>query len=298
MEPFQAAMGPPRPQNFHTVSLGLLVLLPTIVFLVISFFMVYLSHSAQVAIWVAVTIFFLISLIFMSARKQGVQNGPNFWMNLGLLCFLATLMATILGVYNWRSHAARYWAYVGQRHYTNVLPSEPALSHIDAGSISFSSDAHLDFASAGSYRDGDRVFCVAPVVGTAPQSVVNYWAAGVGCCREGGNFTCGSAQSSEARGGLTYLWAGRFASQSLGGFRHAAREAAQRRGLTSSKDALFLMWSDDLDLAQRAFWNDGIHFLVCSCAIYASVSLSIGAALHCCRRNPARSKLDDARLTY
>lgn len=291
-------MGPQRPQNFHTMSLGLLVLLPTCIFLLISFLMMYLSHSAQVAIWVAVAVCLLVSLIFMSARKTNLRDGPNFWLNLGFLCLLATVAATAVGVYNWRSHAARYWAYQGQRSYSNVLPGEPALSHIDAGSISFSADARLDLAGATGRRADGRLLCVAPVMGSAQQQVVNYWAAGVDCCLPSGNFTCGAAGSSEARGGVVYLRVGRFANADLDGFRRAAEEAAAARGLTSSPDALFLHWVEDAEQAERTFWNDGIHFLVLSIIIYSAFSATIGTMMHCCRRAPAKSKLEDGRLTY
>eukprot|EP00408_Alexandrium_pacificum_P028763 CAMPEP_0171207670 /NCGR_PEP_ID=MMETSP0790-20130122/27692_1 /TAXON_ID=2925 /ORGANISM="Alexandrium catenella, Strain OF101" /LENGTH=280 /DNA_ID=CAMNT_0011673241 /DNA_START=187 /DNA_END=1029 /DNA_ORIENTATION=+ len=280
------------------MSLGLLVLLPISMFLVISFLMVYLSHSAQAGIWLAVILFSLISLIFMMARKRNTRDGPNFWLNLGLLCFLATTIATILGIYNMQNHTSRYWAYTGQRSYSNVLPSEPALSHIDAGTIFFSADARLDVARSAGYSSGEHIFCVAPVLGTAQQSVVHYWAAGFDCCRTSGNFTCGPVTKPEARGGLVYLWTGHFASPHLDDFRRAAKEAKRAFGLEPSPDALFLDWSDDPDQSLQAFWNDGIHFFLCSVVIYTSFSLAIGSALHCCRRGSPRTKLEDARLTY
>jgi len=295
MEPLQASMGPQRPQNFHTISLGLLIMLPTLMFLIISFFMVFLSHSAQPVIWITVAAFTLVSLIFMNARKNGVRDGPNFWLNLGFLCSLATIASTAAGVYNWRSHTARYWAYAGQRAYSNVLPSVPALSHIDAGSIAFSIDAHLDLTRAASYSGDGRLFCVAPVVGAAPQTAVNYWAAGTGCCGQGGNFTCDAAADQQARSGLVYLQVGGFKSHDLDSFREAVQVASAAHGLTSSADALFVRWIEDPEQAQRAFWNDGIRFLVCSIIIYFSFSITTGTMLHCCRRTPGKSKLEDRR---
>eukprot|EP00413_Alexandrium_margalefii_P030233 CAMPEP_0204562516 /NCGR_PEP_ID=MMETSP0661-20131031/33796_1 /ASSEMBLY_ACC=CAM_ASM_000606 /TAXON_ID=109239 /ORGANISM="Alexandrium margalefi, Strain AMGDE01CS-322" /LENGTH=166 /DNA_ID=CAMNT_0051570007 /DNA_START=172 /DNA_END=668 /DNA_ORIENTATION=+ len=164
---------------------------PIFIFLMISFFMVFLWQSAQSVIWIAVAVCFLASLVLMNARKTSMRDGPNFWFSLGCLCFLATAASTAAGACNGRRHVAHYWAYAGQRSYSNVLPGEPALSHLDAGSVAFSADARLDFARATAYAGGGRRFCVAPVLGAAPQTVVHYWAAGVDCCPPGGGFACG-----------------------------------------------------------------------------------------------------------
>mmetsp|Transcript_70114 Transcript_70114/g.193965 ORF Transcript_70114/g.193965 Transcript_70114/m.193965 type:complete len:299 (+) Transcript_70114:160-1056(+) len=298
MEPLQASIAPQRPQNFHTISLGLLIMLPALMFLMISFFMVFLSHSAQPAIWIAVAICGFISLVFMNARKAQTRDGPNFWLNLGFLCLLATTASTATGIYNWQTHVARYWAYAGQRDYTNVLPSEPALSHIDAGSIIFSADAHVDIASAASYR-GERRFCVAPVLGVAPQSIVEYWAAGLDCCPPGGNFTCGAAADPQARAGLVYLQVGRHSNHELlRDFRRAAQEAGAAHGLTPSTDALFLRWVEDPEAAERALWGEGVRFLVISLLVHLGFSMGVGTALHCCRRAPMKSKLEDRRFNF
>uniref|UniRef100_A0A7S4QWE8 Uncharacterized protein n=1 Tax=Alexandrium monilatum TaxID=311494 RepID=A0A7S4QWE8_9DINO len=299
MEPLQASMGPPRPQNFHTISLALLIVPPAFIFLSISVFMVFLPHSAQAVIWVAVAVCLLISLIFMSVRKSQ-RDGPNFWLCLGCLCLLATTSAAAAGAYNWRSHVARYWAYAGQRAYSNVLPGEPALSHADAGSLAFSVDARLDLARAAAHRsEGGRLFCVAPVLGRAPQEAVQYWAAGVGCCQpSGSSFSCGAARSDRARGGLVYLQAGRFSSGDLSGFRRAAKAASAAHGLVLSPDALFVRWAEDPEQAEGGLWIDGIRFLVCSILVHFAFSLVAGAMLHCCRRAPQKSKLEDRRLTH
>mmetsp|Transcript_71273 Transcript_71273/g.230829 ORF Transcript_71273/g.230829 Transcript_71273/m.230829 type:complete len:297 (-) Transcript_71273:272-1162(-) len=294
MESSQASVGLQRPQAFHTMSLGLLVMLPTLMFLMISLFVVFLFHSVQPVIWVVVAICLLVSLVFMSARKVHMRDSPNFWLNLGSLCALATVAATAASLYNWQRHLARYWAYEGQRAYTNVLPSEPALSHLDAGRLLFSADARLDFAGAGVHGDSGRL-CVAPILGSAPQATVEYWAAGVGCCGPAGNFSCGAADDNQARGGLVFLTDGAAAGL-LDGFRRAARHVGAARGLPPSADALFVQWVADPQEAQRGIWGEGMRFLVGSAAAYLGLSVVAGTALHCCRRAPAKSRLEDRRF--
>ena len=48
-----------------------------------------------------------------------------------------------------------FWASEVQRDYSNVLPGEPALSHLDAGRIRFGPDARLDFANSARYKDSE-----------------------------------------------------------------------------------------------------------------------------------------------
>jgi len=295
MDLSQAPAAPQRPQNFHTMSLGLPILLPSIVFLVVSCVIVFLFHTAQAVVWIMVVVCFLVSLLLMSVRKAPLRDGPNFWLNLGFLCVLATLSATLTSVYNWQNHMARYWAYEGQRMYTNVLPSEPALSHIDAGKIIFSSDAHLDLASYAEHKDGAS-FCVAPVVAAARQAVVEYWATGVDCCG-GGNFTCGAIQGDAKGAGLVLLEAGRFSSDNLASFRSAALKAGASHGTAPSQDALFVRWVEDAEEAQLAFWSEGVRFLVGSIIVYSVLSVVAGTMLHCCRRAAAgKGKPEDRRF--
>merc|ERR1719168_484085 len=105
----------------------------------------------------------------------------------------------------------------------NVMPEEPALSHLDAGKITFSKDARVDFEVVTGLADGQR-YCVAPIVGKSPMTTVQYWAAGVDCCSQDGNFTCHDVGSKTAHAGLVYLDYGPRRGD-LEKFRRAAREA-------------------------------------------------------------------------
>jgi len=271
-----------RPPYFHTASLGLLIFLPAGVFLVISLSVATLLHQARAVCWALLTVCVGACLLLMAVRSR--RDGPNYWCNLGFLCLVATLTASTAGIWNFERTFGVFWASEGQRDYSNVLPGEPALSHLDAGRIRFGPDARLDFANSARYKDGRRTYCVVPIVqGARPAPAVQFWAAGVDCCGGSGNFSCGDASDRGARSGLVYLepadrlW---FGEGPLESFRLAATESAKMRGAASSPDALFVRWLAEPDAAQLAFWRAGVGFLVSSSAVYLAVSVVVGATLH------------------
>jgi len=277
-----------RPPYFHTTSLCLLIFLPTGVFLAISLFLATLLHQARAACLMLITICLGMSFLLMAVRNN--RGGPNYWFNLGFLCFVATFTASTAGIWNFDRNLGVYWAYEGQRDYSNVLPNEPALNHLDAGRIRFSSDAKLDFVNSVGYKDGNT-FCVVPIVGPSPAAPVQFWAAGVDCCGRSGNFTCGDAGKGEVHSGLVYLEPAykRFRKDPVDQFRLAVREAATLHGLASSPDALFIQWVADPDTAQRGHWKAGVGFLVSSSFVYLAVSVVVGVTLHF-GRGPSASR--------
>ena len=73
--------------------------------------------------------------------------------------------------------------------YLNVLPSESAAAHADAGKLLFSLDTKVDTSKTVGYR-AKHVYCVAPIMDYA-TTVIQYWAVGVDCCQGRGQFACG-----------------------------------------------------------------------------------------------------------
>jgi len=272
---------PPRPQYFHLMSLGLLISVPLGIFTVLTVLFAFAFHRASSVVWVIVGLSFGLSLVFMAVRPT--REGPRYWFNLGFLCLVATSVAVACGNVNWKRNFSRYWAYDGQRTYTNVLPNEAALSHLDAGKILFSEDAHIDLASAVGFKD-EKLFCVAPIVGQTTESEVEYWAAGIGCCGKAGTFDCDDAKMREAHGGLVHL-------EHTSNFVKAAKQAQALNGLVSSEDALFVQWVENPDQAQKVYWHRGVTFAVGGIIIYVVFALLCGCMLHF-RRAPAKMKMD------
>jgi len=284
---------PPRPTYFHTVSLGLLVFMPSFMFGMITLSLALLYYRLPSTCWTFTVICVGISVMFMVARP--VRDGPRYWFNLGCLCLLATAASNGVGFWNFYRHFSLYWSYEGQRSYMNASPSDPALLYLDAGKIAFSLDAHVEPALSYGIVDGDR-FCVAPIVGKGPATTIEFWAAGVNCCgSDGKGFSCDEAFNKHARSGLVYLDYGP-RSEYLKQFRTAAREAGTAHSAPPSKDAIFVAWVEDPDAAQLWFWSSGMAFLVGGSLAYMAFSLVVGLMLHFGPR--AQSPMSKNKLEY
>lgn len=271
---------PPRPQYFHLMSLGILVQVPLVVLTLLMVLFAFAYDRAPGVVWAAVALCYGAALVLMAVRQT--REGPRYWFNLGFLCVIATTAAIACGLVNWKRHFSVYAAYEGQRSYTNVLPMEPALSHLDAGKIMFSADAYIDVANAVGYTDG-HLYCVAPIMGQSSQPLVEYWAAGVGCCHKAGSFDCDDAGDRAAKGALVYL-------DRTAHFQKAAKQAQALNGLVAAQDALYVRWVEDPDQAQRAYWNKGVAFMIGVIGIYVAFSLLCGCMLHF-RQAPAKMKM-------
>lgn len=223
--PASAVAFGPRPQNFHSMSLGILIGLPVLLFNCISLCIALLFQALPGFCGGLTACGLALSLLFLLAPQKG--DRPRYWFNLGFLCLIAVVAANLIGLLNFQRHFALFWAYEGQRDYTNVQPAELALTHLDAGKLYFSQETHVDTRAAVGITDGRSRFCVAPIVGDKRPEVVEYWAAGMDCCDNTGLFTCDEVGAKEARAGLVYLDYGPFQDQ-LALFRKAAREAGGR----------------------------------------------------------------------
>jgi hypothetical protein len=286
MEPQMA-----RPTYFHTMSLGLPIFLPIAIFTLISCLISLQFQSLEALCWIVVAICIGVSVMFMVVRQS--REGPKYWFNLGALCFLATVFGFALGMWNYHGYMVSYRAYGGQREYTDVEPSAPALQYLDAGQIVFRQDARLDLNRVIAYEAvGRPTVCLAPVVaGDARPSTIDFWAAGTNCCLVGSepfvgrNFTCGDALNSEARAGLVMF---DDLHSHLPEYRTAARDGRGTHGLTSAQDAIFLEWTAKPAEALNHYYFRGVHCLVAGIVIYFVLSMVGGFMLHFIRRMPSR----------
>merc|ERR1719313_146991 len=72
----------------------------------------------------------LLFFVISPRNKRG-----SMYMYLGFLCTLAIIFGVILGLYDHYEFMMTYWSYNEYRVYTDVLPSEPAAAHADAGTM-------------------------------------------------------------------------------------------------------------------------------------------------------------------
>lgn len=292
-------------QHFHARSLGLLVMTPLLAFDSIMAFFTFIYADCSIVAWswvVACTIMSFV--IFFLPNKRPDDRG--FYHKLGVLCLVSTALGALFGFYNWNKYMKMDAAYRGQREYTNVLATEPALSHLDAGKIAFSPGTKLDLSLAGGYKGDDgNMYCVAPIVASSTETMpkIEYYAAGIDCCSrsrksrdssqheirlnekdDAFHFFCDAADDPQAHSGLVFLrshW-----ERELHGF----QKAASVHGLNASPDALFVSWVRNPFTVAGRFQNDGTICFILVCFIHMVLCVAVGFAIHYCQRrsHPAR----------
>lgn len=293
MDPHVPLTGNPRPGYFHVVSLGLLIFLPVTLFMIAMSFMTFLFHSIPALCWLVVLACTALSLMFMMVRQA--RDGPKYWFNLGVICFMGVIVGTTAGLWNYERNMEKYWAYQGQRAYNGVGPTEPALRYLDAGKIVFTTDAEIDAANAYASVSGST-YCVAPIVksGTAEERPPQFWAVGVDCCAEG-KFTCDDAQDPTAHSGLVFLDDFALPDYEVVKFREATRAALVSRGLPRAQggDALLVRWVKDVNAAHQQYWFSAADFVMVGLGVYTSFSVFAGFMVHfTSRRVPVKSRME------
>lgn len=274
---------------FHMVSLGLLVFLPASLFMASLCFMTFLFKEIPSLVWVIISMCLGLSLLLMVVRQK-------YWFNLGVVCFVAVVVGTGAGLWNYQKNMDKYWAYQGQRTYTDVPPTKPALQHLDAGKIVFTADSVIDEKRTSTLVSG-RTYCVAPIVkrGAAGTQSLQYWAAGEDCCVRGSNFTCDDAADPAAHAGLVYLDDFALPDYDMGKFRAAAKAIIDARGLSGAKpeDAIFVRWVKDADAAHREYWFVATNFAIMGICVYTVFAVLAGFGIHfTSRRAPPKSKME------
>lgn len=272
---------PPRPQppaqEAGSAALGgvLIMAIPWLIFCTISIAFLVAYHHHSLVTWAVVLAWGTQSLIFVTLRKR--MSG-SWFLFIGILCLFACLCGSAAGLYNYDSYMYQYWSYEESRSYTNVLPSEPAAAHADAGKIVFSNSARVDTTRAVGFKIG-TVYCVAPIVDDTQTDHVEYWAVGTDCCPSRGDFDCDDAWNPTAKSGVVILDATAFFSK-RDYYRRAAKTAQFAYELTAAEEPLFVRWVADPEKVQGDFWRKGIGFVIASMAVYLLLSIISGILFH------------------
>merc|ERR1719409_2645697 len=134
------------------------------------------------------------------------------------------------------------------------------------------------------------MYCVAPVIGDKATSKVEYWAAGKNCCEAQGDFRCGEYDNPKAHSGLVYLDSSSLMDYPVPSFTKAAKEAEKLYGLSSSPDALFVKWVEDVEDAQHSWWKHAVGFYIGTLFIHLGFSALLGLTIHLSSR-PAKGAM-------
>lgn len=286
--------------NNAPIGLGVIVGMPWLMFSILSILFAFAYHHYSWAVWLVATSWFLLVLIFFVLDARNRMLG-GWFRCLGFLCLFGAINGCICGSYNYWSHMFQYWSYMESSTFSNVLPTEPAESHGDAGTIMFADTARIDTTRAVGYMS-TSTYCVAPILDTTTvtdsllgsrSEVVEYWAAGMDCCPARGDFNCNDAWDAQARSGLVIvsipghdgsisnrglsLWA-RMWKTEHDYYVMAVREAEGSYDLKSANRPLFVRWVRDPQRVQNDLWRGGVGYVVASVCVYFLVSVIVGSA--------------------
>merc|ERR1719359_636090 len=290
-------------KNEQAVGAALLIGMPWLMFVTLAVLFTFAYHHFYLVVWTLVLAWMCFAFIFMALDSRG-RMGGSWFLFLGLLCLFAVVNACLVGSYNYWMHMFHYWSFDENRGYTNVLPSEPAAAHADAGKIVFSNTARVDTTRAVGYKSG-TVYCVAPILDDTQLDRVEYWAAGVDCCPARGDFNCDDSWNPKARSGVVILdTSAGDASVSSGdssiGFSlfrsrrdyylKAVRQAEANFGVTSADHPLFVRWVGDPQQIQDDYWRSGVGFLVATVCIYLLISIIAGAVMQMVSKRSAAAQ--------
>eukprot|EP00434_Breviolum_minutum_P015459 symbB.v1.2.013619.t1/scaffold968.1/size148170/14 len=124
---------------------------------------------------------------------------------LARLMLASILCGLLVGLAIYYTSMVFYFHYQGAATYTNVVPSQPAESILDAGVVSFAVGSTVDRSrSVGFQSSSGNLICVAPVVDVSmrPGTPANLFAYGINCCKHRGSFNCDDAGNPAARYGM------------------------------------------------------------------------------------------------
>lgn len=249
-----------------------LIFIPWMLFVGLSFLFAFAYHYHYDLVWVVVIFCLILALLPISF---GQDRRTVHFLFFGVLCAVATIAASACGFYNYHENMFAYWSYINDGVYTNLLPSEPADSHKDAGKIFFSDDARVDTSKAVGYKDGN-VYCVAPVLDDVPIAKVQYWAVGQDCCSQRADFNCDDSWSPKAHSGVVILESNEWLPSHRDKYMESVKLAESVYDIVSAPDPVFVRWVAEPEVVQDDYWRSGVGFLVAEICIYFLVSVIFG----------------------
>mmetsp|Transcript_21326 Transcript_21326/g.53713 ORF Transcript_21326/g.53713 Transcript_21326/m.53713 type:complete len:321 (-) Transcript_21326:472-1434(-) len=260
------------------LGLSLMIGVPWTFFFVTGLLYTFVYHWHPAITTLFMFLFFFSGGLFVMVDYRS-RGGGRWYMKLGLLSLTAVLLGIISSLYTYHYYFSNYWSYKENSEYINVLPSEPATAHSDAGKILFTVDTRVAVDKTLGYRAKD-MYCVAPIMDYATHEI-QYWATGLNCCQPRGGFACDDVWNPRARSAVVVFNRGSdslFPSQHEV-FRKAAAQACAEWGLTQATDPLFVRWVTDATKEQDLYYSTGLGYFVTYAALFAVWSMLSGAIM-------------------
>jgi len=269
----------------NLMNMLVLIAVPWLIFVVMLILFSYLYHRAWTIVWIIVSAALVGSIIFIVLNSRDKAAG-SWYLFLGLLCMFAVTWGSVAGLYNYYTHMFQFYSYDESRAYTNVLPSEPASGHADAGKIVFATAAKIDTTRAVGYKEAS-VYCVAPILDDSQVDRVQYWAAGIDCCPMRGDFACDDAWNPKARSGVVVLEPGGPLASNHAMYMKAVHTAVQAYSLETADEPLLVRWVLNPQGIQNDFYSANVGFIVAAVCIYLLLSVVFGAIFQTTSRRSA-----------
>jgi hypothetical protein len=201
---------------------------------------------------------------------RGYAEKKMMLISLGMLMAFAAAAGVFVGYVDYSWYMRLYNAYSDGREYYNVLPTEPAAAHLDAGKMMFSSSAAVDETKSIGFNDG-MMYCVAPIVAPNQGSRIEYWAVGTNCCGRRSKFFCNAA-AKRGQGGVVQLDSGFFRTNAVDIWSLAVKVAEAQFDLQSSPHAMFVKYVEDPDYEHQRQFNHGMLLWLAASGIYLIVN--------------------------
>lgn len=191
-------------------------------------------------------------------------------MSLGMLMAFAASAGVFVGYADYSWYMRLYNAYSDGREYYNVLPTEPAAAHLDAGKLMFSSSAMVDETKSIGFNDG-MMYCVAPIVAPNQGSRIEFWAVGTNCCGRRSKFSC-DASANPGQGGIVQLDSGFFRTNAIDVWSLAVKVAEAQFDLQSAPHAMFVKYVADPDYEHQRQFERGMLLWLAASGIFLIVN--------------------------
>jgi len=245
--------------------------LPFMLFAVIMGLFSFTYHFAPVLSWV-VAFLACGALVNVLPPYPGRAKFIDWVPTWCLLC--AIVFGTVFGGLNFDHHMNPFYAYAFHTAYGNVLPSEGAAAHADAGKIIWAASARVDHTRAVGFK-GLHTYCVAPVLDDSDMSKIGFWAAGIDCCGARGSFWCDEAGAPMAYGAVP-LKEPQILGLDHSGFDKAIKLAEASFNIYAEKDPLLVKWVTNPVAVQwhMLYLGIGTYIGCCAAALISSVVMA------------------------
>jgi len=252
--------------------------LPFTVFLVVFWTYVFVyANPVPCALLATAALVCAIFCIVMDFR-----NRRKWWFYVGALSFVAVFFGLFTGALVWNGLMRKYASMAQQSYYSNVLPSEYADAHRDAGVIQFASSAVVDISKSVGFKD-KRLYCVAPIMTSSMASRVEYFAVGIDCCQSRASFSCDDAASVSAREGIVvnkHTFMGDAIEANYDLFEEAVSMSEAVYGFTSSDNPIFVHWVNNAEEFEASLYSQTVIASTFTLIGYFALSVVAGMFFH------------------